>query len=227
MTLGARIKEERQRLGLNQTAFAALAGAGRRAMVNWEADGAAPLVSALIAWADYGADALYILTGRRTAEARPDNAVTQIEDQLADIRRDLLDPNHQRLTDETEGKAEERAVSTARNQLRAMLQYDRTFLTPEMAQEVEHLLDIAENPASLALYRAADNAQMRKSRRDMRDRIAGWFNPERYTPNDTVLNTMVATVLEHGVPHRQLVDLVEEVFDDAANWYGPREKAPA
>lgn len=212
---------------MSQSDFASLAGASRRAIIKWEKDESSPVVAALAAWAEAGADALYIVTGRRTVAERPDNAVTQIEDQLAEVRRDLLDPNHQRLPDETEEKAEERAVSGARNQLRAMLQYDRSFLTKEMEQEVEHLLDIAENPASLALYRAADSAQMRRSRREMRDRISGWFNPERYTPNDTVLNTMVATVLEYGVPHRQIVELVEEVFDDAEDWHRPGGKAPA
>lgn len=218
------MREERERLGFNQADFAALADASKRAQLKWEKNESAPTATVLAAFADAGADVLYVLTGRRSAPDRANSVVTSIEDDLAEIRRDLIDPNHQRLPDESEERAEERAVSGARNRLRAMLQYDSSHLTPELAQEVEHLLDIAENPAGLALYRAADSAQMRARRREMRERIAGWFSPERYAPNDAVLNRMVAVVLENGVPHRQVVDLVEEVFDDAASWNNPSEK---
>lgn len=73
VSIGARIKEERQRLGLNQTEFAALAGSSRRAQVKWEGDETAPNGSALAALAQAGADVNYILTGERSSK-RPRKA---------------------------------------------------------------------------------------------------------------------------------------------------------
>lgn len=210
MSLGARIREERQRLGMNQTDFAALAGAGRRAMVNWESDGAAPLVTALTAWAEAGADALYIITGRRTAD-RPDNPATQIEEQLAGIRRDLLDPGRRRLQGEDDQRAEERVLQISRNSLTAMLNFDRAFMTPELRSEVEHLLDIVENPASLSLYRAADRAQLRKKRDDVRRGIREWLEGGPYEPDEAVMYMLTALAMEYGVPVRFLAELVEEM----------------
>ncbi|KDM93586.1 hypothetical protein, partial [Mycobacterium tuberculosis] len=75
--------------------------------IAWEKDGSSPNALALIAFAEAGADALYILTGRRTND-RPDNAFTQIEDQLAQLRREVLDPWRGRMLDEDDQQAEER-----------------------------------------------------------------------------------------------------------------------
>jgi DNA-binding XRE family transcriptional regulator len=36
MSLGARLKEERKRLGYNQSDFAELAGASKHSQINWE-----------------------------------------------------------------------------------------------------------------------------------------------------------------------------------------------
>lgn len=64
MNLGARLKEERERLGYNQTDFAALAGASKHAQINWEKGVAAPNAVALGAWAAAGLDVLYVVTGQ-------------------------------------------------------------------------------------------------------------------------------------------------------------------
>ena len=66
MQMGERLKEERERLGLNQTDFAALAQATRKALFNWEVGTAAPNAVALAAWAGHGLDVLYVVTGQRT-----------------------------------------------------------------------------------------------------------------------------------------------------------------
>lgn len=65
MDLGARLKSERERLGLSQTDFAAVAGASKHAQINWEKGAAAPNAAALAAWADHGLDVLYVVTGER------------------------------------------------------------------------------------------------------------------------------------------------------------------
>lgn len=65
MNLGERLKEERERLGYNQTDFAALAGASKHSQINWEKGSAAPNATALNAWAAIGLDVLYVVTGVR------------------------------------------------------------------------------------------------------------------------------------------------------------------
>lgn len=70
-SLGARIREERERLGLNQTDFAALAGQAKKSQVRYEADERSPDAAYLGALAKEGADITYIITGIRTVSAPP------------------------------------------------------------------------------------------------------------------------------------------------------------
>ncbi|MET5010552.1 helix-turn-helix domain-containing protein [Burkholderia pseudomallei] len=60
-----RLKEERQRLGLNQTAFAALGGVSKDAQLNYENGSRRPDSTYLEAVAAHGVDVLYVLTGQR------------------------------------------------------------------------------------------------------------------------------------------------------------------
>lgn len=70
-TIGKRLLEERKRLGYNQTDFAALGGAAKRTMIDWEKDVASPNAVFLAAIAAAGADVLYILTGQRAGGTLP------------------------------------------------------------------------------------------------------------------------------------------------------------
>lgn len=65
-TIGERLKEERERLGLSQPAFAALGGAGKHSQINYEANRRSPDGEYLSAVAKHGVDVLYVLTGQRT-----------------------------------------------------------------------------------------------------------------------------------------------------------------
>ncbi len=69
MNLGDRLKEERERLGLSQPAFAAVANAKKHAQINWEKGVATPNGAALQAWAGIGVDVLYVITGQRAVAA--------------------------------------------------------------------------------------------------------------------------------------------------------------
>ena len=90
MNLNERIKEERERLGYSQTAFAALAEASKHSQINWEKGIGTPTASVLAAWAPHGVDVLYILTGQRQAQT----GVTLTPRQAA-----LLD-NHEHTSEE-------------------------------------------------------------------------------------------------------------------------------
>lgn len=67
--IGARLRDERERLGKNQDAFAALAGVGKRALIHYEKSERSPDANFLAAIAAAGADVLYILTGQRSGVA--------------------------------------------------------------------------------------------------------------------------------------------------------------
>ena len=69
MSLGARLREERERLGYNQTDFAALAGASKWTQIDWEKDKTSPSGAALATFAAAGVDVLYVLTGQRQGGA--------------------------------------------------------------------------------------------------------------------------------------------------------------
>lgn len=63
--IGERLKEERERLGMNQADFAALAGASKRAQVRYESGERNPDAEYLAGIAAAGADVQYIVTGKR------------------------------------------------------------------------------------------------------------------------------------------------------------------
>ena len=65
LTIGARLLEERTRMGMNQTEVAARGGVGKATQINYEKGERIPDASYLQAIADEGADVLYIVTGKR------------------------------------------------------------------------------------------------------------------------------------------------------------------
>ncbi|MCA8031986.1 helix-turn-helix domain-containing protein [Burkholderia arboris] len=69
MSVGARLKEERKRLGMNQTEFAELGGVTRKAQSDYENDLFSPNTRYLAAVATVGVDVLYVVTGQRTPGA--------------------------------------------------------------------------------------------------------------------------------------------------------------
>ena len=69
MTFGARLKEERGRLGLTQSLFAAHGGVVKFTQINYEKDVASPSVDYLYKLEKVGVDIGYVLTGERTASA--------------------------------------------------------------------------------------------------------------------------------------------------------------
>ncbi len=80
-----RLREERKRLGLNQTEMATLAGVLKGAQVNYEAGKRAPDADYLVAIAGAGANVLYILTGAREGPA-PEVLTEDEKGMLADYR---------------------------------------------------------------------------------------------------------------------------------------------
>lgn len=63
--IGRRLREERNRLGMNQQEFAAAAGASLRSVADWEAGRSSPNSEYVAILSAKGLDALYVLTGTR------------------------------------------------------------------------------------------------------------------------------------------------------------------
>ena len=78
MPIGKRLREERERLGLSQPAFAAVAGTTKQTLFSWETGKTAPDGFQLEALATAGADVLYILTGQRSRAQPAHDAAEQV-----------------------------------------------------------------------------------------------------------------------------------------------------
>ncbi|MDR1995136.1 helix-turn-helix transcriptional regulator [Azonexus sp.] len=77
LPIGARLKEERDRIGLSQTEFAELAGVTRKTLYGYEAGERAPDAACLNIWAGRGLDVLYVITGQRQGHGIGESAVHQ------------------------------------------------------------------------------------------------------------------------------------------------------
>ena len=65
MNIANRIKKERERLNLNQTAFGEIGGMGKTTVQKWERGAATPNAAFLELAASFGVDVYYVITGDR------------------------------------------------------------------------------------------------------------------------------------------------------------------
>ncbi len=65
MNIGERLKAERERLKLSQTAFGEIGGMGKTTVISWERGSAYPNAAFLEAAAQFGVDVSYVITGMR------------------------------------------------------------------------------------------------------------------------------------------------------------------
>ena len=85
--IGDRLKEERERIGLNQTDFAALAGASKNTQYNYEKGERSPDANYLAAASAAGIDVLYVVTGER--KPQPADSISAREATLLGFFRQL------------------------------------------------------------------------------------------------------------------------------------------
>jgi transcriptional regulator with XRE-family HTH domain len=64
-SIGERLKEERERLGLTLVAFAELSGSKKNTVIDWQKDASSPPLAKLSALEKIGLDIIYIITGNR------------------------------------------------------------------------------------------------------------------------------------------------------------------
>ncbi|WP_175774003.1 helix-turn-helix domain-containing protein [Burkholderia multivorans] len=89
-SIGARLREERLRIGLSQAEFAALGGLSNKAQLSYESGARSPDANYLAALAKIGVDVLYVITGERSVQATlPSDEADMLDSfrQLNDIGR--------------------------------------------------------------------------------------------------------------------------------------------
>lgn len=215
MTVGARLKQERTRLGRSQTDFASLAGVKKGTQISWEKDASSPTAQALVAFSDAGADVLYILTGKHlpSVPADPDQEYVRLE--LDDIERKLIDPERAREPNESAADTEARVLKDARRLLEGMLgPLSRTALPSDCIERAEALLQAANDPQRLALLRVADFSQARARREEEIAVLEVWMESSPYQADYPVMERLARLALEYGVPHRVLAELHYEICHD-------------
>lgn len=67
--VGARLKEERERLGLSQNALAEAAGVSKRSVAAWEGGESTPGADDIAQLMGHGVDVLYVIAGSKTPRA--------------------------------------------------------------------------------------------------------------------------------------------------------------
>lgn len=87
MSVGRRLLEERERLGMSQVAFYEACGVSKKAQFNFENDHNLPGGAYLIAAATLGVDVAYVLTGQRNPAVQS-AAVVRVGPQQV-FRRDV------------------------------------------------------------------------------------------------------------------------------------------
>ena len=94
-TIGERLREERQRLGLNQPDFGARGGIKKVAQIHYEQGERSPDAEYLAGVAAAGADVLYIVTGERRQQPGAFNPV--LLKQIVESAEESLQAQRQRL----------------------------------------------------------------------------------------------------------------------------------
>ncbi len=86
MSIGSRLKEERERLGLTIPELAEIAGAKKNTVIDWQKDASSPPAAKLAALGEVGVDLLYVLIGRRSI-GRPGMSEAEVEqfNELVDL----------------------------------------------------------------------------------------------------------------------------------------------
>lgn len=105
MSIGKRLKEERERLGFTVVAFAEAAGAKKHTVIDWQNDVSSPPAARLARLAACGVDVMYVLTGVHlpqeyqqnigamiavTSKVDPDGS-TAITEKMLEVHKGLAD----------------------------------------------------------------------------------------------------------------------------------------
>ncbi|WP_374410617.1 helix-turn-helix domain-containing protein [Novosphingobium colocasiae] len=209
MTVGTRLKEERARLGLTQEALAAVANVAKNTAINWEKDKSSPTANALMLIADAGADAIYILTGKRAPDPLSDNDLI-VEEELREIERELFQPR--RRPGESAAETDARTCRDMAPKLESLARYEAP--TDQQKERIAALLKCCGDVRALEVYRVTRSAQEKQERDDTEELLGLWFRDGEYQPDYAVMQMLVMIAMEYHVPYKVLVELCQGVAHD-------------
>jgi len=201
MSIGARLKEERNRLCLNQVDFAGLCDSSARTVIQWEGDKTSPNAEALARFEEAGVDILYVVTGRRKGQrgsgltsAEADAVVERAEALFAANDAPFAEtPENAALRERLEEIAlDENLVDRVRDRADMMLRIGFQDEKAETRSEERHL-------QRRRAYRMAETIVMDAAR------AAGW------TPPPLLGNTLAHLANHYRVPTEILSDLINEI----------------
>ena len=205
-SIGARLRDERVRLGKNQTEFAALAGASKGAQVNWEKDVASPNAAALNAFAEAGADVLYVLTGRRQSELLKQSEQAFAEQMLRSLAAGLEAPDAEASRRKLSVDEVREAACEALHRIATNVE-----IPDETRQEADELLrrhfDDPEAGRRRSARFASYLARRYQAERDLDDAFEGF---EIVLPSG-IRDQLVTLVLDHGIKTEELMPLLSEM----------------
>lgn len=90
MTIGQRLREERERLGYTQPAFAELASTTKKSQIDYEKDLTQPKAGYLASIANAGADINYIVTGHRLKKQKSNLIEDMVGFSLVPVHEDVV-----------------------------------------------------------------------------------------------------------------------------------------
>ncbi len=151
--IGERLKSERERLGLNQTDFGAIAGVKKGTIINWEKDDSSPTTVQLFALAAQGVDVQYVQTGRTKLERRLD-ALKKVTDSVVSLP---IPEDKQIILRDILYATEAEDYGLLSGLLRALTQDSGCVVTETMADYAGSNLTVAEKDL-LSDYRKATQA---------------------------------------------------------------------
>lgn len=208
MSIGARLKEERIRLGQSQADFAALAGASRGGQLKWETGEAYPNAKALVAFADAGADVVYILFGQRQ-NAPLSDAGSRAEAKLDELEDQLINPG-KHLADDVLSQG---AIDYVRERARRQIEEIATSTSPDIKESTraraDEILRIHCNDEAAGQRRSARFASLIASQKRVEHDLQDLLNGVGITISSALHHRLLALMTDYRIDPQDMLILLQ------------------
>lgn len=196
------------RLGLSQTDFASLAGASKGAQVKWEKDDASPNAQALIAFAEAGADVMYILSGKRQAEPFDMRAEANIQETLDRLEETIDIPRHEA---DRSGITMEEVVEGCRQALVKIATSTSPDITDVARARADEILRMKFNDPAAAKRRSARFAEIMLSRQNASKDLEDALTSLAMALPRSLHHQLLMLVTDYQVSIRDALPLLAEI----------------
>ncbi len=125
--IGQRLKFERERIGMTQPEFAAIAGVSKRTLIDWEKGVSSPTAVQLSALMESGVDVFYVLTGQRIVSLQQPAPPTQEEIEILANYRLSREEDRQALARTAAAMAKQPAPKSRLRQPKTAVVFDTEY----------------------------------------------------------------------------------------------------